>query len=149
MDAPAVAGSPDGKALAVAWMDRRPDDRDANVYWALIPGGFRAMPGVALKVSEAPATNSPSGKQTHPALTMDSQGNMVLIWEDSRPGWQAIAAATSRTGKRNFLLSDRSEGKASYPAVAAGEEGAVVVYEADRKVRLRLLQPALLEAVTE
>lgn len=138
MDAPAVAGSEDGKALFLAWRAR---DGDPDVYWASIPEGFGGKPQSFPRLKESPLSSTTAGRQTHPAVALDGQGTAIFAWEDTRPGWQAIAAATSRTGTRNLLVSERSQGKASFPAVAGGKTQAVVVYEAGGDVHLRSLDP--------
>jgi hypothetical protein len=137
MDAPAVAGSADGKTLAVAWMDRRQGDEDPDLWWVAMPGGF-GPPGAGNAPAESSLASSRQGRQTHPSLAVDAEGTVLAAWEDNRPGWPAIALTTSKSGKRDFLLSEKGEGKASFPQVAAAGKLAVVVYEAGGKVIARI-----------
>jgi hypothetical protein len=145
MDAPAVAASADGAVLAVAWMDRRAGESDPDVHWSTLPGGFGAEPAAAWSV-ETTVHNATAGKQAHPSLAADTTGAVIAVWEDGRSGEAVIAGASSRAPGRNFLLSERGAGKASFPALAVGKGLAVVTYEAGAGVWIRVFDPTALGA---
>jgi hypothetical protein len=134
MSAPAAAVSPDGKRTALAWMDKRRDGRDADVYWTLAAG---------LSISsDGPIGDSTAGSQNHPQVAFGPDGKVAYaVWEDERSGTMQVYGTSSALKARSILLS--GSGRASFPHVAAGGNGVVaVVYETDRRAVEFTLFPA-------
>ena len=69
---PAICGTTDG-ALAVAWDDDRDGSSDIQLSW-------KTADGWSEDLAVPPASGA--GQQTHPAITLDSRGNLHLIWLD-------------------------------------------------------------------
>lgn len=125
MDAPAVAVTPEGKKLVVAWMDMHSDGKNRDVEWVIEQDGKFGQ--------EMMVNDTAQGQQGHPSVVFDSEENAWCAWEDSREGVakQSIFATNSKT-ERNFRVSDVSEGKCGYPTLAASGGVVGVVYEANR-----------------
>ncbi len=124
MSAPAAAVSPDGKKTAFAWMDKRRDGKDPDVYWTLATG---------LSIStDGPVSDSTAGDQNHPQLAFSPDGKVVYaVWEDRRSGGgQQIYGTHSALKGKNVVVSGQSRG--AYPAIACGGEMVAVVWETDR-----------------
>jgi len=69
---PAISGAANG-ALAVAWDDDRDGSSDIQLSWKTADGWSEDL--------AVPPASGP-GQQTHPAIAMDSRGNLHLIWLD-------------------------------------------------------------------
>ena len=69
---PAISGAADG-TLAVAWDDDRDGSSDIQLSW-------KTASGWSEDLAVPPASGA--GQQTHPAIAMDSHGNLHLIWLD-------------------------------------------------------------------
>ena len=87
---PAISGAADG-ALAVAWDDDRDGSSDIQLAW-------KTADGWAENLAVPPASGA--GEQTHPAIAMDSRGNLHLIWLDYREKGQPTRIFYAM-GKRN------------------------------------------------
>jgi hypothetical protein len=69
---PAISGAADG-ALVVAWDDDRDGSSDIQLSWKTAHGWSEDL--------AVPAASGP-GEQAHPALALDSRGNLHLLWLD-------------------------------------------------------------------
>lgn len=69
---PAISGAADG-ALAVAWDDDRDGSSDIQLSWKTAVGWSEDL--------AVPPASGP-GEQAHPAIALDSRGNLHLIWLD-------------------------------------------------------------------
>ena len=69
---PAISGAADG-TLAVAWDDDRDGSSDIQLSW-------RTADGWSEDLAVPPASGT--GEQVHPAVALDSRGNLHLIWLD-------------------------------------------------------------------
>jgi hypothetical protein len=127
MSAPVVAVSPDGKKTALAWMDKRSGNNDANVYWTLASG---------LSISGDGAANDDlKGDQNHPQAAFDKSGTAYLVWEDGRSGGMEVYGTTSALKGKNVKISS---GEGAYPSIACGGNLVAVVWEAGDKVEFAL-----------
>ncbi len=116
MSAPVVAVSPDGKKTALAWMDKRSDGNDPNVYWSI-------------SNAEAPLADETRGTQNHPQVAFDKSGAAYAVWEDERSGECRVFGSTGK-GKNVAL----SSGEGRFPSIACGGGVVAVVYEAGDRV---------------
>lgn len=69
---PAISGAADG-TLAVAWDDDRDGSSDIQLSW-------KTADGWSEDLAVPPASGA--GQQVHPAIAMDSRGNLHLVWLD-------------------------------------------------------------------
>jgi hypothetical protein len=122
MSAPAVAVLADGKKFVAAWKDKRTGE--PNVFWAMSDTPSFSQDDLVHRDMK--------GEQNHPSITMDSSGTVWAAWEDSRSGHQQIWARSSSASNSERLVSDRSEGKASFPVVTCNAGLVAVVYEAKK-----------------
>jgi hypothetical protein len=121
MDAPSVAVSPDGKKLAVAWMDGREGERAA---WLRLP-----------PAKEIRLRADPSKLQEHPQLAMDASGGVWVVWEEAS-GRDERVYGLSPGAQTPVLLSGEEGGR--FPVVAWSEKtGAIVAYETSEGVQVR------------
>lgn len=120
MSAPAAAVSPDGKRTAFAWMDKRRDGKDADVFWALTDGMSVA--------SDASVIPQPEGDQDHPQIALSQDGKTAyVVWEDRRPGEPRIYGTSSALKGKALPISP---GGGAQPNIACGKDLVAVVWEA-------------------
>jgi hypothetical protein len=132
-DAPAVGVSPDGKTVAVAWMDLRAGFDDCNVYWTVSRDGKFPR--------EEAVHDDRRYYQGHPTVAVDKDGVAWCAWEDGRHGTQRIYACS--TGRRlNFSVTGPKDPRAAFPSLAAGGGLVGVAYESGAGVAFRLLSKA-------
>src|SRR5262245_23176380 len=116
-------------------MDERAGNGQRNVYCSISP--------TAAFSEDSPLTESTKGVQDHPTVAVEKSGTVWAVWEDNPSGREVIAARSSTRGDRSRQVSEDSEGKASYPVVAANDGLVGVIYEAssegERKIIFRLL----------
>src|SRR5262249_37460637 len=127
MDAPAVSVTADGKKLVVAWMDMHSDGKDRDVEWVFWQDG---------KFGEEIAVHDVlRGQQGHPSVVFDSEENAWCAWEDGRDGADAQSIyATKSKARKNFCVSEGSEGKCGYPTLAVGGGVVGIAYESIRTI---------------
>jgi len=120
MDAPSVAVSPDGKKLAVAWMDGREGERAA---WLQLPTG-----------KEIGLAGEPETRKGHPNVAMDAAGGVFAVWDESGESRHRVYGLAPGA-ERALLLS--GEDQARFPVIAWSERtGAVVAYETSDGARV-------------
>ncbi len=121
MDAPSVAVTPDGKKVAVAWMDQRSGKRNT---WLRLPSG-----------KELPLANAAGAQQGHPSIALDSAGDVWAIWTEIAGGERAIYGLAPGA-KRAVRLSEEAD--VGFPVIAWSERtGAVLAYEVGGGVVVR------------
>ncbi len=119
-EAPALAVSPDAKALAAAWVDLRQGPEDRNVYWTIgEPGKLSA---------ESAVHEDRRYYQGRPTLAVDASGAAWCCWEDGREGIQRIFFASSSV-RGNFRVGAPAEERGAFPSVAAAGKRVAVAYE--------------------
>ena len=123
MSAPAVAVFADGKKFAAAWKDKRTGE--PNVFWAASTDASFSQDDLL--------NGEMKGEQNHPSIAMDSSGTIWAAWEDNRSGHQQIWARSSSTTDSERPVSERSDGKASFPVVACNAGLIAVAYEAKKE----------------
>ena len=135
MSAPAVAVSPDGRKVAIAWMDERVTQGDQDVYWAVTYGPKFSRDAIISDITD--------GSQNHPALAVDGVGKFWAAWEDKRSGEQVIYARSSLNDAKDEKVSSEADGKVSLPSIHAAGKLVGVVYEAskdgEKQVMFRLV----------
>ncbi len=115
--------------MVFAWMDKRTDGKNADLYWA-VTSGFEVQ-------ADSRANDVSEGQQDHPqvAFSPDSK-TAYVVWEDNRSGrWQVFGTSTGMKGK-NVLLSGAKKG--AYPSIATGGDVVAVVYETEKGVGFTL-----------
>jgi hypothetical protein len=130
LDSPAVAISPDGKTIAVAWMDLRAGQDDRNVYWTFSQEGKFPR--------ETDANDDRRYYQGRPAVAYDASGVAWCAWEDGRHGKLQVYASAA-TSEKAFAVTLEKEPRASAPALASGGGLLAVVYESGEGIALRIL----------
>jgi hypothetical protein len=106
-------------------MDMHSDGKNRDVEWVFEQDGKFGQ--------EMTVHGAVQGQQGHPSVVFDSEESAWCAWEDSRDGAakQSIFAINSQ-GKKDFRVSDVSEGKCGYPTLAAGGDVVGIVYEVNR-----------------
>ena len=100
--------SHDGRRFAVAWKDV--GIGEPNVYWAISSGPSFAEDSLVYdKIWET---------QDHSAIAIDTAGTVWTVWEDERSHPQQIWVRSSVAFDKGRAISDRTEGQASFPAIA-------------------------------
>jgi hypothetical protein len=130
LDSPAVAISPDGKTIAVAWMDLRAGQEDRNVYWTFSQEGKFPR--------ETDANDDRRYYQGRPVVAFDSSGVAWCAWEDGRHGKQQIYASSAQSEKA-FAVTLEKEPRGSSPALAGGGGLLAVAYESGEGIAVRIL----------
>jgi hypothetical protein len=127
---PAAAYSADGKIFAVAWMDRRDVERDADIYWSYGPPG-------KLK-QDTDCHDDRRYQQRRPTLAIDSEGTVWCAWEDSRQTTLRVFFTNSKI-EPNIPLGDPKEGMTSLPSLAAGGGRVAIAYQSGKDIGFRVL----------
>ena len=123
MDAPSVAVAPDGKKIAVTWMDQRTGRRNA---WLRLPSG-----------KEIPLASATDAQQGHASVTLDAAGEAWAVWTEIGGGGRAIYGFAPGA-KRAVRVSGDGDGEVGFPVIAWSEKtGAVVAYEVGGGVVVR------------
>ena len=114
---PAIAAAR-GKSgpVAVAWQD----DRAGNqaIYVATSSDRFATV--------DISQVTSHAADQTEPAVAIDSEGEVIVLWTDARDGLTGIYGAASDDGPWTNRRIVDADGGPSQPAVAAGSSGRVL-----------------------
>ena len=97
--------------MVFAWMDKRTDGENADLYWA-VTSGFEVQ-------ADTRANNVSKGQQDHPQVAFSSDSKTAyVVWEDNRSDrWQVFGTSTGLKGK-NILLSGAEKG--ACPSIATG-----------------------------
>ena len=122
---PSVAIARDGR-FVVAWQDARLDGSDWGIA-ARRYGADGVPEGAQFRVNSTGA-----GRQTSPAVAMDAEGNVAILWEGVAPagageailGQRYDAAGAPQGGE---FRASGAPGLESSPAVAMDEDGNFVV----------------------
>ena len=129
---PAVAMDENGNAIVV-WEDYRNGNLD--IYAQRLDASGNRLWTVGVRVNSDGGTKS----QGNPAVAMDTGGNAVVVWRDSRSGKSDIyGQKLDRNGSKLWAVdvrvnSDSGTASQLYPAVAVDRSGnAVVVWRDDR-----------------
>ena len=105
-----TTGLQSGSPVAAAWQDDRSGNQD--VYVALSTDAFLT--------SEVSAVTADNSDQAQPAIAIDSEDVVVLLWTDARNGSTDIYGAASNSGPWTNVPVVTGEGNESHPAVAVG-----------------------------
>jgi len=123
MDAPSIAVTPDGKKLAVAWMDQRAGRRNA---WLRAPSG-----------KEIPLAAAPDAQQGQASVALDADGAPWAVWTEIGGGGRAIYGI-GPGAKTPIRLSSPDEDEVGFAVVAWSEKtGPLVAYEASGGIVVR------------
>ncbi len=129
MSAPAIAVSKDGKQFAAAWKDMRTGQ--PQIQWT--------KSETPTFTADAPVHAQGSGRQDHPSMASSTDGTIWIAWEEKVGGSQQIWVRSSAVGDHGRVLSNLSDGSASFPTVA-GNAGLIgVAYEAKKNGKSAVL----------
>jgi hypothetical protein len=131
-DAPAAALTPDGKVLALAWMERRDVERDADVFWTYGPPG-KLRPDTCCH-------DDRRYQQRRPTLAIDADGTVWCAWEDSRLTIQRVFFTWTKT-EFNIPFDDPRDVPSSWPSLASGGGKVAIAYQLGKDVVFRVLSP--------
>ncbi|MBN2092640.1 Ig-like domain-containing protein [candidate division KSB1 bacterium] len=131
---PALAMDQNGNFIAV-WQDYR--DGQTDIY-AQIFNSSGGREGANFKVNDD--ADGSGARQAYPAISLDSHGNFIIIWQDERNGqnnFDIYAQRYSNKGEKigdNFLINDdMSETEQYTPAIAVQSLGDFVIVWADKR----------------
>ena len=120
--APDIVMDGAGAAYAV-WEDYRNDAGNPDIYYAyLAPNGTRWS--ASQRVNDAM-----NARQTHPALTIDQQNVLHVVWDDSRDGlpniYWAHKPASSGAWSSARRVNDVTTGRQLEPDIATDGKGVI------------------------
>jgi uncharacterized repeat protein (TIGR02543 family) len=104
------AGRQSSNLVAVAWQDSRAGNQD--IYVACSTNAF-ASATIARVTSDG-------ADQTEPAVAIDGQDTVFVLWTDARTGVTSIYGAASNNGPWTNVATTAGPGNCSQPALAAG-----------------------------
>ncbi len=114
---PALAASRQSPGLvAVAWQDDRAGNQEIHVSRST--NQFQTI--------TSSRVTSQTAAQTNPALAIDNQDVIVVLWTDARNGATDIYGAASDNGPWTNVPVVNAAGNQSWPRVAAGSTGRVL-----------------------
>jgi len=129
-DAPAATITSDGKLLALAWMERRDVERDADIFWTYgAPGKLKP---------ETSCHDDRRYQQRRPTLAIDPDGTVWCAWEDSRLTLQRVFFTWTKT-EFNIPFDDPKDVPSSWPSLASGGGKVAIVYQLGKDVVFRVL----------
>ena len=129
---PVIGMDADGN-FAIAWMDDAEDDD----IWQIKVRGFDSNGDE--RFSQRTVNDPPKGDQRYPDLDMDSDGDFYVVWADDveRDGkWQVKGRSYHSNGVARIApmtINAVADGQQRDPAVAATNDGFVVVWEDDQE----------------
>ncbi len=113
----AIAVNPDGTAVAV-WSDGR--EGLEHIFAASY------LTSDTWDTDAVIDTDPGTGAQTYPAVAMDQDGNMLVLWVDTRDGTEAIFWAYKMAGESQWTVMgrlDETSAKQTHPALAVDSQG--------------------------
>lgn len=122
--APAIAVDSEGN-IYVVWQDDR--DGDYDIYFTKFEDGSASLINPNIKISNG------SGSQSAPAIALDSEGVIYIVWEDYRWGDYDIYLTKSEDGGETWLSENKrvnTGGAGSTqlnPAIAVDSSGTIYV----------------------
>ncbi len=128
--APAVAAAPSGN-FVVIWEGDRPDGSGPSVV------GRRFDPSGAPASDEFQVNSFTSSRQSQPAVSSDTAGNFVVVWESPRDGsgdgvYGRVFNASGEAMGDAFQVNSFTSGRQFRPSVSADSAGNfVVVWESE------------------
>jgi hypothetical protein len=125
MSLPAVAVTPDGKRMLVAW--KQVNQGVAHISW-------RDPLSVG---KDALLQPEPGGTQDHPRLVLAPDGSWSAVWEETRSGKQSVWLRHGTAPPQQ--ISAPSDGQAAFPVLVAKGEETIIAYEAQQGSRLSVI----------
>ena len=128
MSLPAVAVTPDGKRVIVAW--KQVNQGVAHISWREPLTSKR----------DSLLQPEPAGTQDHPRLTLAPDGSWSAVWEETRGGKQSVWLRHGSAPPQQ--ISTPTDGQAAFPVLVVGAQ-TVVAYEAQQGERLKVIVKTL------